>query len=241
MAALSKDLKLGGNPKQVAFLAVLLSAAGYLFYTNLSGGDDSGPVIAAPVVAAKPKPGATRLPNRESAATENSAERSTEAALFRPTMKFKVKPDPTKVDPTLHVEVLEKVRAVQLQLSGRNLFEFGAPPPPPKPIEKIGPVIIPVATGPTTGAVPVTGRQGPPSPPPPPSIPLKFFGFIATERGGPRKGFFSEGEEVFVGNEGDLIRKRYRIVKINLNNVVMEDTQFKNHRQTIPLEDPRET
>jgi hypothetical protein len=46
---------------------------------------------------------------------------------------------------------------------------------------------------------------------------------------------------VFVGNEGDLIRKRYRIVKINLNNVVMEDTQFKNHRQTIPLEDPRET
>ena len=42
------------------------------------------------------------------------------------------------------------------------------------------------------------------------------------------------GVEV-VRAEGDLLKKRYRVVKIGVSSVVMEDLQYKSE-QTLPLE-----
>lgn len=54
---------------------------------------------------------------------------------------------------------------------------------------------------------------------------------------GAKRAFFLEGEEIFVIKEGDLVKKRYKIVKIGLKSVVVEDVEHK-HEQTMPLEEP---
>jgi hypothetical protein len=76
----------------------------------------------------------------------------------------------------------------------------------------------------------------PPAPPPPPPITLKFYGFSKPKPDGQRRAFFMDGEDIFVAAEGELVKKRYRVVKIEGNSVVMEDTEFKNNRQTLPLQ-----
>jgi len=44
----------------------------------------------------------------------------------------------------------------------------------------------------------------------------------------------SQGEDIFVAKEGDIVDRRYRIVKINANSVDVEDV-LTNNRQTLPL------
>ncbi len=117
----------------------------------------------------------------------------------------------------------------------RSLFEFSqAPPPAPSstPVEKIlpkkeahkfvGPMPPPPA--PSTLAV---KPQAPP-------IPLRFFGYATAARGGSRRAFFLEGEDIHVASEGELVKKRYKVIRIGVNSVVMEDTQFQA-QQTLPL------
>jgi hypothetical protein len=76
-------------------------------------------------------------------------------------------------------------------------------------------------------------HDAPPPPPPPPPIPLKFYGF-ATQTGQAKRVFLSSGDDVFVGTEGQVINKRYRIVKINNNSVEIEDI-LNHNTQPIPL------
>ncbi len=46
-----------------------------------------------------------------------------------------------------------------------------------------------------------------------------------------------DGEDIVIAAEGDMIKKRYKIVRIGINSAVVEDTQFKsNNQQTLPLE-----
>jgi len=45
-----------------------------------------------------------------------------------------------------------------------------------------------------------------------------------------------QGDEILAPSEGEVIQKRYRIVRINATNVVVEDLNFK-HQQTIPIEE----
>ena len=76
----------------------------------------------------------------------------------------------------------------------------------------------------------------PPGPPSAPPIPLKFYGFVNRARSGAKSAFFLDGDDIIVATEGDLIKKRYKIISIGLNSAVVEDTQFKsNGRQTLPL------
>jgi hypothetical protein len=65
---------------------------------------------------------------------------------------------------------------------------------------------------------------------------LKFYGFVNRARAGSKSAFFLDGDDIIVATEGDLIKKRYKIVSIGLNSAVVEDTQFKNNaRQVLPL------
>jgi hypothetical protein len=68
---------------------------------------------------------------------------------------------------------------------------------------------------------------------PPPPINLKFFGF-KSEPGQPKRVFLSSGDDVFVAGEGDLVNRRYRVIKINAGSVEIEDV-LNNNKQTIPL------
>ena len=122
------------------------------------------------------------------------------------------------LDPTLRLQLLHAVEGINYGGSGRNIF-VEQPDAPPIPV-----VVAPVvAEGPT----------GPPPPPPPPQITLKFFGF-ASKAGEPKRVFLSQGDDVFIAAEGDIVNRRYKVVHINPNSVDIEDVLF-NHTQSIPL------
>ena len=69
--------------------------------------------------------------------------------------------------------------------------------------------------------------------PPPPPITLKFFGF-ANRPGETKKVFLSQGEDVFIAAEGDIVDRRYRVLHISPTAVDVEDV-LNNNRQSLPL------
>jgi hypothetical protein len=79
---------------------------------------------------------------------------------------------------------------------------------------------------------PNAGLHPPPIAPPPP-INLKFFGF-ANRPGETKKIFLSQGEDIFIASEGDIVDRRYRVLHISPNAVDVEDV-LNNNRQSLPL------
>ena len=73
----------------------------------------------------------------------------------------------------------------------------------------------------------------PPPIPPPPPINLKFFGF-ANRPGETKKVFLSQGEDIFIAGEGDIVDRRYRVLHISATAVDVEDV-VNNNRQSLPL------
>ena len=72
--------------------------------------------------------------------------------------------------------------------------------------------------------------------PPPPPITLKFYGYSTPRSDGQKRAFFLDGDDILIAAEGEMVKKRYRVVQIGVNSVIMEDTQFKNNRQTLILQ-----
>jgi hypothetical protein len=111
----------------------------------------------------------------------------------------------------------------------RNPFRFYVPPPPPPPPRPIVPAAPPPLQPGQPGYVP-------PPPPPPPPIPLKCIG---TAQQGTAKvaAIFvnsdGKGMPVFA-HEGEMVLGQYRLVKIQVESVVMEYPDGRG-RQTIPI------
>ena len=126
-----------------------------------------------------------------------------------------------RLDPTLNFELLRESEEIKYAGNGRNIFVNGS-----VPIEK------PIKPG-------VTDQQQAvyqaPTPPPPPPITLKFFGF-ASKPGEPKRVFLSQNEDVFIAGEGDIVNRRYRVLRISNTppSVEVEDV-LNNHKQTLPL------
>jgi hypothetical protein len=128
-----------------------------------------------------------------------------------------------QLDPTLRMGPMLVTESLVYSGTGRNIFSMtSAPIDIPKPIASARP------KGPV---VPV--YMPPPGPPPPPPIDLKFFG-TATSADGKRRAFLLKGEDVFLASDGDIVQRRYRIVTISANSIVVED-MANNNRQTLPL------
>ncbi len=119
------------------------------------------------------------------------------------------------LDPTLRLDLLKSSETVTYNGSGRDIFQNQ---PEPAPIPKEVAKVI---------------DEGPPPPPPPPPIPLKFYGF-SSKKNGAKEIFLSKGEDIFVAKEGQVVDRRYKIVKIGPNSVDVEDL-LTNNRQTLPL------
>ena len=116
----------------------------------------------------------------------------------------------------------------------RSIFDFGQAPPPPKPVEQAkGPKAPSPLIGPAPPPPPQAAAAEPPKPQAPP-IPFKFYGYITNQPS--KRAFFMDGEEIHVVREGDVVKNRYKIVRIGVNSVVVEDMQFKSE-QTLPLEE----
>src|SRR5439155_34978 len=125
-------------------------------------------------------------------------------------------------NPSLHTAPVERARKTEYKSSGRNIFSRELPPPPQAPRPKV-PVPIP----------PVPQVIEPPKVSP---LPVKFFGFGTIPNGTARVAFFSDGEDVYVVGEGELLLNRFRIIRIGNSNVEYEEVS-NGLRGTAPLEE----
>jgi hypothetical protein len=124
------------------------------------------------------------------------------------------------LDPSLRYDWLRVSEDTKYSGSGRNIFRAQADIPKPiapPNIEKKAP----------------EGPVLPQPPAPPPPINLKFFGF-ASKPGELKKVFLSQGEDVFIAHEGDIVDRRYKVMRITPMAVEIEDV-LNNNRQSIPL------
>lgn len=127
-----------------------------------------------------------------------------------------------RLDPTLDLARLSVSEDIKYAGNGRNIFVAGSV----AQIEKPKPGFV------TDKAADAAIHQPPPVPPPPP-INLKFFGF-ANQPGETKKVFLSQGEDIFIAAEGDIVDRRYRVLHISTTTVDVEDV-LNNHRQSLPL------
>ena len=122
------------------------------------------------------------------------------------------------LDPTLRTDLLKVSEDTKYEGTGRNIFKVFVDIPKP---------IVQVATQTQPES------QGPPPPAPPPPIDLKFYGY-ATPAGGTKRIFLAQGEDVFIAREGDIVDRRYKVVRISGTAVEILDV-LSNNRQSIPL------
>ena len=122
------------------------------------------------------------------------------------------------LDPELRYDWLQASENTKYQGNGRNIFRAQE-------------IVIPKPAAPPTKTPPPPPVD--PGPPPPPPINLKFFGF-ANRPGEAKKVFLEQGEDIFVASEGDIVNRRYKVLKIAPTSVEVEDV-LNNNRQSIPL------
>ena len=226
-----KPTGIGADPKKLVILGALLVIAGYFYFSS----GESGPTVSASPSTAAAVSEIQRSASRPIAKSRSVEGLNSTPKEFKPSIPKSV--DPSNVDPTLHLNELAKLREVGLEGGTRSLFEIGAAPPPAEIAKLKDPAPIKPAE------IFVGPKQPPPPPPPPPDpkappIPLKFYGFVNRNKSGSdKRAFFMDGEDIVIATEGDMIKKRYKIIRIGINSATVEDTQFKsNNQQTLPLE-----
>jgi len=148
------------------------------------------------------------------------------------TAEGEVKPDPALVDPALHLDLLAKLHAVQMTPTGRNLFQYGKAPPPPEAKPSPMPVVERISVSPPTAD---PKPAGPPPPPPPTPVTFKYYGFKTLRSNGVKQAFLLDGEDIILAGENEIVKKRYRVVRIGPASLVVEDMEGKG-QQTIPIE-----
>jgi hypothetical protein len=256
-------MSLGANEKTKIFgmdpkvgrivLSALGLVAAYMLYSNVFSGPSyptappasngrAGGRAAAP--DGEPDAGRSGAPaaGAPAQATAPDSRRANPSARpkgeeFHPALRSKRKEDqidPFSVDPTLRLDLLAKVMDVKPDGGQRNLFQFGA----------IQPVETSKLTGPETVIKPVL-RYGPfplkpPEPKPvvaetpPPPIPYKYYGLSTKRIDGKKTAFFLDGEEIIFATEGMTVKKRYKLMRINANSVVVLETESKKE-QTVQI------
>jgi hypothetical protein len=231
-------MKLGAEPKKVAWLTGLMAVAGLVYWMN------SSPDTPTASVTPRPAADAAVTPVGGDASSRSVRRQASGHAigLGEKTFEAPLTVDPTKVDPTLRLDVLAKLEAMPSEGGVRNIFKREAPPPDPASVAaKLDKNI------PNPGKIDVT--KAPPQPekaaiqqPPPPAAPttppinLKYYGYSKKRIDGEKKAFFLDGDDVIVAAEGEIIKKQYKVVRITDNSVQMEDTRSKS-TQTLQIQE----
>jgi hypothetical protein len=141
----------------------------------------------------------------------------------RGTAPGKKAPVQPNLDPALQLQLLAASEQTKYEGSGRNIF-----------VSQAEDVVIPKPTANGTTDHPKDPVWTPPAIPASPPIPLKFFGF-ASQPGEPKKIFLSKGEDVFIAGEGEIIDRRYKVMRISASSVEVQDLVSSGPPQNIPL------
>jgi len=213
------------NKRNTAILGGLALVCGYMLYKNVLAGPSLPPAASRPAAAAAGGYGAPTVSGPSEQAPPRAPTPRGRNEEFHPALHPKRqedRPDWNKIDPRLHLELLAKLQKVAEEGSGRNLFQFGPPPPPkdaggklPKELESVVKTTAPVTPPPPAAA------------PPPPPPPFKYYGVITVHSTGRKTAYFQEGDENYQAAEGELVKKRYRVVRFEVRSVVLEDSQEK--------------
>jgi hypothetical protein len=164
----------------------------------------------------------------ESTTPETSAQAAapslSRAAAPRAKTKPGKKPKVENLDPTLKLKLLEASEQTQYRGTGRNIF-----------VSQAEEIVIqkPVAPA-NTDAQKTQEIYRPPQPQAPAPIPLKFYGF-ASQPGEPKKIFLKLNDDVFVAGEGEIVDRRYKVIRITNTSVEIQDVVNSGPPQTIPL------
>ena len=138
------------------------------------------------------------------------------ASVFSANDKF----EPMSVEnPSLRMDKLERIRKLEYNGSKRSIFTAQLPPPPAPVIPKVDPSKLP------------------PPPEPPLTLPVKFFGYATDPSSGRKRAFFTNGEEVFILSEGEMLQNRFRLLRIGNATADFEELMT-GKRATLPLEQP---
>ena len=240
-------MKTGAEPKKVAILAALLVLAAVVLYFNVFAGDSDSKPRVSPVAAVNTAPPpVVAAPTPRSAIPGTAGDRR-RAAKSGMVSEFKIrqgvapgedKPDPATIDPTLRLDLLAKLQQVEPPASMRNIFKYGAAPPPPAAAVK--PVELPKNPPKIAINQPPPPPPGPPPPPPPPTAPpmtFKYYGYKVSKADGRKEAFLLDGDEIIIAGENDAMKRgRYKVVRIGVNSITIEDTQFKS-TQTLQLQE----
>lgn len=118
-----------------------------------------------------------------------------------------------RYDALVRLDLLKEFQTRPVPQLPRNPFEFE---PLETPVRQAEPAAAPPAAPPPAGPTPV---------------PLKALGY-SENPGGVRQAFISDGDQVYVVQEGESFAKRFRVVKISPTLVEIED---ESSRQTVRL------
>ncbi|MBI1357808.1 MAG: hypothetical protein GC160_26020 [Acidobacteria bacterium] len=150
--------------------------------------------------------------------------------------------DPLNEDPTLATSRLAAVRGVSFGGVERNIFRFGerkkaVAPPPDSTIAEAQKrqqefAARAKAQNPQPTAAPAEQPRRAPR------LTWKYYGYAAPSGDGERRAFLLDGEDVLIGSEGSILKNRYKLVRIGLTNVVIEDMQFKEE-QSLAITAPK--
>lgn len=219
----SRGLKLGAEPRKLALLGGLIVVVVLVWIYN-SNGTSPGPSNAATR--------ATNATASSGASHPREHRRTAQRARDRKTLRMQevtVEAQQGSIDPTLRLDLLQRLKGVKFAGAGRSLFEPGPAELPPQLAKKV--IVMPGAQ-PGQAAATAAGPAAAPQPPP---ITLKFYGFAAPATStGARRGFFLDEDEVLIANEGDTIKGRYHIVSLQPKSAEVEDLTTKN-RQSLPI------
>jgi hypothetical protein len=224
--------RIGGNPKQLAWLGGLVVVLAVVYFMERT--PDSPTVTpTAPVKTLAPI--ARQQAGSEAASSPKTMTRSGKSKddNFRPSIKLPEGIDVTRIDPTLKLDLLAKLQKVPLEGGSRSVFDWGqAPVPPPPHVDPIKPEVIAEQKRQAEEADKFA-REHPPKPPVAP-IPLKFYGYANRLSGRARQAFFLDGDDIQIKSENDVIRGRYKIIRIGINSATVEDLTS-HDQQTLPL------
>lgn len=200
-------MKVGAENRNKLYAAIGLMSLALLLVARMlfSSGPSPVPSPAAATSDVSPAPAArVRVVSRRTSGPRSSAR--------------KLAATPHSIDPTLRFDWLNASENTKYEGNGRNIFMAQAEIPQPVASAVLDQQKL---------------AQMPQGPPPPPPINLKFYGF-ASKPGEPKAIFLSQGEDIFVAREGDIVDRRYKVVHINPLSVEIEDV-LTNNTQSIPL------
>jgi len=125
-------------------------------------------------------------------------------------------------DPTLRIDDIVASQKREYTGSGRNIFAYGRVAEPPRP------TIVDTGPGPMVN----------PEPPKKPAVTpqFKFYGIATNPATGRRRAFFTNGDDIWIAEEGQMIDRRFRLLKIGNTNAEVEEASS-GERATLPLEE----